>query len=416
MMVIRTEQIHLKSSDELSSTCHYAKNLYNEANYSARQQFFNYNIAPSYGKMDKLMNGKANEPSENYAELPAGTAQWILKTLTNSWKSFFKSIKGWKKHPGKYLGMPRPPKYLEKDGEFTLIFTSAQFKLKDGYIHFPKKTGFEPVKTSITSKINQVRIVPCGVGYNCEIIYEKDNRENIISSRWYAKKYVKDNILGIDIGLSNIVTMVNNIGNQPIIIKGGILKSINQFYNKEMSRLQSIKDKQGIISTTKLQRSITQNRNNRIKDQMHKISRFVINYCITHDIGTIVIGKNDGWKQNINIGKRNNQNFVNVPFANLIEMIEYKAEEVNINVICHEEAHTSKCSFLDNEPIKHHNTYQGKRTHRGLFKSATGTLINADVNGALNIIKKALPKTFADGIEGIELCPVSVKTLTNGMV
>lgn len=412
---MRTEQIHLKGDDNLSSICHYAKNLYNEANYYARQRFFNYHIAPDYGDMDKLMNSKASEPSENYISLSGGTAQWVLKTLNGNWSSFFKSIKGWKKHPEKYLGMPRPPKYLDKNGEFMLIFTSKQAKLKDGYIHFPKKTGFKPVKTTITGKINQVRIIPVGTGYNCEIVYEKDNKENIISSRWYAKRN-RNRILGIDPGVTNVVTMVNNIGETPIAVKGGILKSINQFYNKEMKRLQSIKDKQGLVSNTKLQRSLTENRKNRIKDQMHKISRFVVDYCIEHDIGTIVIGKNVDWKQNVSMGKRNNQNFIQIPHANLIDMITYKANEVSIDVICHEEAHTSKCSFLDNEPIKHHDKYLGRRLKRGLFKTAKGILIHADVNGGLNIIKKALPKAFSNGIEGLRLIPISVKTLTNGAV
>lgn len=406
MMLTRTEQIYLKSNSSLSSICHYAKNLYNEANYFARQRFFNYRIAPNYNDMDKLMNGKASEPSENYVKLPSGTAQWVLKTLNKNWLSFFRSIKDWKKHPSKYLGRPRPPKYLEKNGEFLLIFTNIQFKLKNGYIHFPKKTEFEPVKTRLSNetKINQIRIVPKGTGYSCEIVYEVKQKDLNLNP---------DNILGIDLGITNIVTIVNNTGSKPIVIKGGILKSLNQFYNKEMSRLQSIKDKQGITSTTKLQSSITQNRNNRIKDQMHKISRFVINYCITHDIGTIVIGKNDEWKQESNMGKKTNQNFISIPHNNLIHMIRYKGEEFEIDVILHEEAHTSKCSFLDNEPIKHHNTYLGTRIKRGLFKTASGILINADVNGALNIIKKALPKAFSNGIEGIELCPVSVKTLAN---
>jgi len=407
MALTRTEQIYLKHNSSLNVTCHCAKNLYNEANYFARQRFFNYGIAPNYRDMDKLMNGSASEPSENYIELPSGTAQWVLKTLIQNWKSFFSSIKDWKKYPDKYLGMPRPPKYLEKNGEFILIFTKSLFKLRNGYILFPKKTGFKPVRTQIKGNINQVRIIPVGTGYNCEIIYEVKQKD---------LKLNKNNILGIDIGLANIVTMVNNIGKKPIVIKGGILKSINQFYNKEMSRLQSIKDKQGIVSTTKLQRSLIQNRNNRIKDYMHKVSRFVVNYCVKNNIGTIVIGKNNSWKQEINIGKRNNQNFVSIPHSNLIKMIEYKAEEVEINVICHEEAHTSKCSFLDNEAIKHHDTYLGTRTKRGLFKTASGFLINADVNGALNIIKKAIPKAFSNGIEGIELCPVSVKTLANGTV
>ena len=332
MTLTRTEQVHLKSTSTLSSICHYAKNLYNEANFFARQRFFNYHIAPNYNDMDKLMNGSASESSSNYVDLPAATAQWVLKTLNKNWLSFFRSIKDWKKHPNKYLGMPRPPKYLDKNGEFILIFTSAQFKLKDGYIHFPKKTGFEPVKTRINTKINQVRIIPVGTGYNCEIIYEVKQKDLNLN---------KDNILGIDIGVSNIVTMVNNIETSPIVVKGGILKSINQFYNKEMSRLNSIKDKQGIIANTALQRSLTQNRNNRIKDQMHKISRFVVNYCVSHNIGTIVIGKNDGWKQQSSMGKRNNQNFISIPHGNLIDMITYKAEEISIDTICQEEAHTS---------------------------------------------------------------------------
>ena len=408
MTLTKTEQIHLKSNSSLSSICHCAKNLYNEVNYFARQRFFNYGIAPRYNDMDKLMNGSASEPSDNYIFLPAGTAQWVLKTVIQNWKSFFKSIKGWKKHPGKYLGMPRPPKYLEKDGEFILIFTKSQFKFKNGYIHFPKKTGFSPVKTRLedTTKINQARIVPKGTGYNCEIIYEVKQKE---------LKYVKDNILGIDIGLSNIVTMVNNIGNQPIIIKGGILKSINQFYNKEMSRLQSIKDKQGIISTTKLQRSITQNRKNRIKDQMHKISRFVVNYCIENNIGTIVIGKNDGWKQGVNLGKKTNQEFVKIPHNYLIQMIQYKGKDVSIDVVCHEESYTSKCSFLDNEPVKKHDSYLGTRIKRGLFKTSAGILINADVNAGYNIVRKVLPNAFVDGIGALGLMPVSVRTLANGI-
>jgi len=413
MTLKRTEQIHIKHDINISSQCHYAKNLYNEANYYARQRFFNYHIAPNYDDMDKLMNGKANESSENYDKLPAKTAQWVLKTVTNNWLSFFRSIKDWKKHPGKYLGMPRPPKYLKKDGEFVLIFTSQQIRIIDEYIHFPKKMGIDPIKTRITAEINQVRIVPKGVGYTCEIVYEKNNIENIISSRWYNNN--KNRIIGIDPGVNNIVAIVNNIGERPIIIKGGILKSCNQFYNKEIGRLNSIKDKQGIVSSTRLQKSITNNRNNRIKDQMHKISRFVVDYCIDNDIGTIVIGKNDGWKQDVGLGKTNNQNFVSIPHARLIQMIEYKAEEIGVDVICNEESYTSKCSFLDNEKVCKHSQYLGNRISRGLFQTAKGIIVNADVNAGYNIIRKAIPTAFVNGIEGLALIPVSVK-LTNGAI
>ena len=404
MVLTRTEQIYLKPNYNLSSICHTAKNLYNEANYIARQQFFNYRIAPDYVDMDKLMNGKSNEPSENYVKLSSSNAQSILRLLDKSWKSFFRSIKDWKKNPHKYLGMTRPPNYKKKDGEFILIFTD--FKFKNSHIHFPKKNNFEPIKTRLPNgiKINQVRIIPKGTGYNCEIIYEVKQKELNLN---------KDNVLGIDIGVRNIVTMVNNIGKQPIVIKGGILKSINQFYNKEIARLQSIKDKQHISTTTKLQKSITQNRNNRVKDQMHKISRFVINYCVSHNIGTIIIGKNDNWKQQVNMGKRNNQNFVSIPHANLIQMIEYKGENVSIDVTTHEESYTSKCSFLDNEFPKKHDNYLGTRFKRGLFQSSNGTVINADVNGAYNIIRKVIPNAFANGIEALGLTPVSIKILAN---
>lgn len=407
--LIRTEQIHLKPSIALSITCHYAKNLYNEANYFARQRLFNYGIAPNYNDMDKLMNGKASEPSENYNKLPGQSAQWVLKTLNKNWLSFFRSIKDYKINPSKYLGRPKPPKYLNKNGEYILIFTSQQFKLKDNYIHFPEKINIPPVKTRLpsTTKINQVRIIPKGIGYNCEIIYEVEQQD---------MKLNPDNVLGIDLGITNVVTIASNTGHNPIVVKGGILKSINQFYNKEMSRLQSIKDKQSIITNTSLQQSITTNRNNRIKDQLHKISRFVIDHCITHNIGTIIIGKNTNWKQKVNIGRKNNQNFVSIPHANLIKMIQYKAENVSINVITTEESYTSKCSFLDNESISKHSTYLGKRFTRGLFKSSNGTIINADVNAAYNIIKKALPNAFANGIEALELMPVSVKTLANGTI
>jgi putative transposase len=155
-----------------------------------------------------------------------------------------------------------------------------------------------------------------------------------------------------------------------------------------------------------------------MKDAMHKISRFIIDWCIEHDVGTLVIGHNDNWKQKVNIGKRNNQNFVSIPYYLLINDLDYKGEEVGINVIEQEEAHTSKCSFLDGESIEHHEKYAGKRIEkyagkrikRGIFRSAKGILINADVQGALNIIKKAIPKAFskenADEIEGAGLHPM----------
>jgi putative transposase len=219
----------------------------------------------------------------------------------------------------------------------------------------------------------------------------------------------ENKIAGIDLGVRNLITMGNNIGEKPIVVKGGICKSINQFYNKEMGRIQKIYESQG-IKTGKKSKKLFDKRNRKIKDHLHKVSRFIVDYCSQNDIGTLVIGNNEDWKQNANIGKKNNQNFVQIPFSLLINQIKYKAEEKGINVILQEESHTSKCSFLDNEYIEHHEKYIGKRFKRGLFRSARGIIINADVQGAYNIIKKAIPKAFAkveaDGIEGVGLHPL----------
>jgi putative transposase len=243
--------------------------------------------------------------------------------------------------------------------------------------------------------LREVRIVPNGINYVCEIVYKKEIEINNITS---------NRIIGIDLGINNIITIANNIGSEPIVIKGGIIKSIIQFYNKEKARVQSIYDLAKIKYGGKLKR-LDLKRNNKIKDYFHKLSRFVVNYCETNNISTIVIGYNPFWKQKSNIGKKNNQKFVQIPHSKLIQMIKYKAEALGIDVIMNEESYTSKCSFLDNESLEHHNKYLGKRIKRGLFRTSGGKIINADVNGALNIIRKAIPKAFANGIEGIGLYP-----------
>jgi putative transposase len=233
-----------------------------------------------------------------------------------------------------------------------------------------------------------------------EIIYHKE-LENL--------NLDKDRVIGIDLGLNNIITMVNNAGQPPVVIKGGKVKAINQFYNKQLAKYKSIKDKQGIEYETKRIKNLTRKRNNKITDKFHKISRKVINYSIKHNFGTIIIGYNTKWKQNINIGRINNQQFVQIPFFKLISQIKYKSELLGINVVINKESFTSKCSFLDNEVIKRHKTYAGKRISRGLFRSQRGVIINADVNGAYNIIKKVVPKAIsADGIEGVGLHPYSI--------
>jgi putative transposase len=215
--------------------------------------------------------------------------------------------------------------------------------------------------------------------------------------------------MGIDIGVRNIVTIGDSISNEGIAVKGGVLKSINQFFNKEYARLRSISDRQiGNKQLTKKEKRLFMKRNRKIKDIMHKLSKAIIQYAKSKNIDTIIIGHNNGWKQSANMGRINNQNFVQIPFNTLINQIKYKAEETGIQVIIQDEEHTSKCSFLDNESIEHHNEYMGKRIKRGIFRSKDGILMHADLNAVYNIIRKAVPEAFADGIESIGLYPRSL--------
>ena len=398
MQLIRTEQIEIKGTKELSTSCHISKNLYNQANYVIKQEFIaTGNWIKGFDLIEKC------KEFENYKLLNIQSAQQTIKLVDKNWTSYFASIKEWKKHPDKFLGMPKMPHYKPKDGEAILVFTNQQAHIRKGHLTFTKKLPLK-IKTRLSRKINQVRFIPKGIGYTCEIVYKTLSEEGEINKRWYAKRVNSKRIIGIDLGLRNVVTIANNIGEIPII-KGGILKSMNQFYNKEKALLQSIYDMQGIKFGTRMSQ-LNSKRNHKIKDTMHKISRYTIDYCLENNIGTIVIGKNDNWKQEANMGKRNNQNFVQIPHYKLIEMLQYKAQTEGITVKLQQESHTSKCSFLDSEPICHQEKYKGIRFSRGLFISANGTILNSDVNGAYNIIRKAIPDAFAKGIEGVGLHPI----------
>jgi IS605 OrfB family transposase len=292
------------------------------------------------------------------------------------------------------------PRYKSKAGESIVIFTNQQCRIKNGHVWFPEKTQLNPIKTRISERLSQVRVLPRGNHYILELIYEIEPESLRLENR---------RIIGIDIGLNNLVTVVNNAGLMPWRVKGGVVKSINQYYNKERARLYSLRDRQGLkIQTRRLQR-LRLKRTNKINDFFHKVSRRIIDFAISNDFGRIVIGYNKTWKQFIRLGLRTNQNFVNVPFLKLVRQIHYKAALVGIEVCLVEESYTSKVSFLDEEPIASHQTYVGKRVQRGLFRSSTGIVMNADVNAGYNIGRKAVPEAFTvDGIEGVGLHPYSV--------
>ena len=233
MRVIRTERIWIKPTTQLRHLCHLSKNLYNESNYLIRQKFFTNGKWIRYNALYHRMKS-----STNYQLLPAQTAQQVLKILDRNWKVFFRAIKAWKNDKSKFKGRPNPPGYKSKRGEFILVFTNQQVKLKDNILIFPKKSGFE-LKTRLpgTTDIREVRIIPKGVGYVVEIAHKK---------KIYPKPLNKRNIVAIDLGVRNLITTVNNNGLKPFVIKGGVVKSINQYYNKERARIQSTYDRQGI--------------------------------------------------------------------------------------------------------------------------------------------------------------------------
>jgi len=387
-----TEIIQVKKSKELSKLCHFAKNLYNLANWYFRQDFFTLGNFLSYYDLDFIL-----KHHDCYKSLPAQTSQQVLKVVIKNWKSYFRAKKEWKINKFKFKSVPKIPGYKRKDGESITIFTNQNARIKDeGWLYFPKKCNLKPIKTRI-KQFQQVRILPSGEIYKIEILYKREEIDIGLN---------KENIVIIDLGLSNLITAVNNKGLQPFIVKGGIVKSINHYYNKQLARYRRIEGKKGNLFDTKRIKKLHLKRNNKITNLFHKISNYVLEYCRKNDIGTIVIGYNENWKQKCNIGKITTQKFIQIPFHTLLQQLTYKGKLRGIALIKIEESYTSKCSFLDGEEVTIHSTYLGKRVKRVLFKSNNGTIINADVNGGYNILKKAFPNFINDdGIQGLVLNP-----------
>lgn len=371
------EQHIIKKNDErykgLDEVCFKSKNLYNAALYEIRQHFFNTKQFLNWFSIDKIFKEKKQD---DYYSLPCKVSQQTLKLLNQNFKSFFSLLK--KKN---YTKKKSIPKYLDKvNGRFVAVYTNqaiSKKELRNGVIHL---SGTDvKIKTKINGDdIAQVRIVPKNSYYKVEVIYDVEEIEELEDNDKYC---------AIDLGVNNLATVSFN-DSKPFIINGKPLKSINQFYNKRKAELQS--KLSGNRKTSNRINSITRKRNNKIKNYLHKASRCIVNHLVSNNVNTLIIGKNDNWKQETNIGKKNNQNFVSIPHAQFIEMLSYKCKLVGIAVMMTEEAYTSKCSFIDNEEMKHHEEYKGKRIRRGLFRTKEGKLINADLNGSLNIMRKVI--------------------------
>jgi len=400
LKVTRTEQHIIKRSyfawKLIDDLCFKSKNLYNYANYIIRQEFIKNGKWIRDNELDKML-----QSHETYKELGSQASQKTLQLLDKNWKSFFVAIKDWSKHPEKYLGRPKIPKYKNvKNGRFILMLKNIQFKIENEYLYFswkPLKSLNNKFKTNIKGKLMQVRFIPRGNDYVLEIVYEINVPEcNTTSNR----------IIGIDIGIDNFATISNNIGIKPIIINGKGIKSINQYYNKKKAKLQSdLKIKHNKDWSNKLQQ-LTSKRNNKVQHFIHVASKKIIDWCVLYNIDTIVVGKNNGWKQESKMSKKTNQSFVQIPHALFIEKLKYKAENNGIKVIETEESYTSGTSFLDNELPEKKYYNKSRRIKGGLFRSNEGKIINADLNGAYQIIKKVFPNVFSEGIEGAGSHPI----------
>jgi putative transposase len=374
----------------------HSKNLYNQALRLFNDTYKENGHFIRYKDMDKLMK-EMSEEYNNYYKLTSSVSQQVLMLFDKNVKSFLGLINLWKKDKTKLTGCPKFMKYKDKEkGRNVVVIRGdvAVCRVKDGYIHFPKKLNLKPIKSKYVKTqedLVQVRIVPKSSHYNIEIIYNKPEETNKFTGK-----------ASIDLGINNLATLTTDKGLTELY-SGKEIKSFNKYYNKLKADKQSKLIKYQQRYKSKSLEKLTVKRNNKIKDKLHKISRRIVDKLKTEKVKDLVIGYNKEWKQGVNLGKKTNQTFVSIPYYRFIEMLNYKCRLAGINVIEHEESYTSKCSSLDLETIKKQDTYLGKRIHRGLFNTSKGIKINADVNGSLNIGRKVFGDAYMNNIKPVNI-------------
>ncbi len=382
-----------------------SKHLYNAALYMTRQAFIHHRQVIPYEELARDLKA-----SVEFRALPAKVAQWVLKQVALAWKSYFAACAAWEADPSHFLGHPKLPKYLDKRGRNLLTYTEQAIS------HAPMNRGYVvpsglPIRVETRqTAIDQVRIVPHASHYTLEVIYERSVTPAEVDPARVA---------AIDIGLNNLAAVTfHQPGLTPFLVNGRPLKALNQWYNKRRAHLQA-KLPEGVYTSRQLD-ILADKRQRQITSYLHVASRRIVEWVVKHRVGTLVIGKNDGWKQAIGLGKRTNQNFVFVPHARFIEMLQYKAELLGIHVIVSEESYTSQASFLDGDPLPVYDPthpaplFSGRRIKRGLYRAADGRCLNADVNGAYNILRKVVPNAFGNGIGGVVVHPARI-ALANGL-
>jgi putative transposase len=394
-----------------------SKNLYNAALYEIRQAFIHHGVYLPYEEMDKRM-----QQHEAYKALPAKVSQHVLRQVVDAWKAFREAKSAYEADPSKFTGRPRLPNYKHKtEGRNMLLYTLQALSggrgkgaLQQGIIK-PSRLSIEIHTQQDPRQIDQIRIVPRNRHYVVEVVYSKAPVQANVDPSFCA---------AIDLGVTNLAAITSNReGFIPHLVNGRTLKARNQWYNKRMKALKLCLPKADRERVTRQMERITNMRNRQVNHYLHAASKAMIDFLVEQGVGTIIIGKNPLWKQEVGMGKRNNQNFVQIPHARFIDMLTYKAALVGIQVEVQEESYTSQASFLDLDPIPTYKpndeteyTFSGKRIGRRnrLYRTKDGTIICADVNGSYNILRKSRPDAFskAKGVAGYVVHPVRLAVST----
>ena len=381
-------QLNQQEFNALTALCRLSKNLFNVALYECRQYFFAERKRLTYES-----NYHICKSNETYRLLNTDIAQQTMKVVDRSMRSFLGLLKAIS--IGRCDQRPHLPQYLSKEGYFPLII--PRIKLKDGMLAIPMSREFKKeygeVKIQLPERlkdknIKEVRIHPkySARWFEIEYIYEDEAIETSVDS---------EKAIAIDLGVDNLAACFDTEGHQ-FLIDGKRLKSINQWYNKRNAELQSAKDKQGIKELTNQQAQLNQWRNDSIRDYLNKSARIIINHCLNHQIGKLVVGYNPSIKQEINIGRSNNQNFVQIPFWQLRQKLKALCSRYGIEYCEQEESYSSKASFYDQDEIPIYNAdnpikqnFSGRRVKRGLYQTKNRHLVSADINGSANILVKS---------------------------
>lgn len=364
-----------------------------------------------YTLLDALFKTMAQD---DYRSLPTQSSQGVMKAVFQNWKSFYSGLRAYKADPSKFKARPKIPGYCRRK-EKEVLFSNQDCVIKEKkFLKFPKtKERLNIGKLGFTEgRLKQIRVIPKYGHHLVELVFQITSEPEM--------KELKKRYMSVDLGIDNLATIVTNTGRKPVLVKGKNIKSINQCYNQLKAHycgiLKQGKDTNEGPFTSKRLEKISHKRYNQIKDLFHKASHQIEKMALEEDIDTIIIGQNRNWKQKSKMGKRNNQSFTTIPHQLLIQMIEYKAQRHGIKVIKTEESYTSKASFLDQDDIPVYGesdlekSFSGKRVKRGLYLSKNGIVVNADVNGAGNIMRKVFPKAFEETFACAEMLlrPISI--------